>query len=730
MNGKNQTVASLQFYGGTSSSLLNRIIQGGGTLTVAGGISYETNTGSHWPSTISGGTLDLNGQSQATFSIVDHVNSTGDLVISSVIQNGGINKTQTGVLTLSGANIFSGDTTITAGTLRLGNSLALQYSTFNDVNAAGTLSFGSLSAATLGGLKGNQNLSIGSIALQVGNNNQSTSYAGVLSGSGSIEKIGTGTLTVNGTNVQNDGGIIISGGTFAINVGDWFGFSSAETVTINAGTLSYQANYSGPTRNPITVTSNGSTIDVGSNFTYAPGVISGIGALNKTGAGTLQLDKTNTFTGATVINGGIITVSQLANGGVNSNIGASTSAASNLVFGGGTLQYTGSSAASTDRLFTIGDAAGNSATIDASGGSVGTLSFTNGGAIAFGNTNAHTLTLTGSNTGSNTLSASIGDNTGATSLIKSGGGTWVLSGANTYSGGTTVSNGLLQLNSATALGSSSGSLAVDAVLNLNGNSIGVGNLSGGSTGKIWNNGPSNAVTFTIGNGNNGGGNYAGIIADNNAAGPGTVALTKTGTGAITLSGTNTYTGATTVNGGSLFVNGSLASGSAVAVNNSGTILGGTGTINGPVSVNANAAILGGTGSTGQTLTVAGNLTLTSNSIIELALGPSGTHSTLARTGGTWSFQLNQAFTFINLGATATTYDNIITGLAGPVAPSTWTITNPGWTGIFTFDGGVGPGNIDLTLVAAPEPSTWIAAALALGAAVWTQRRRLFAKGPA
>src|SRR5205814_1615201 len=157
----------------------------------------------------------------------------------------------------------------------------------------------------------------------------------------------------------------------------------------------------------------------------------------------------------------------------------------------------------------------------------------------------------GSNTGNNTLSAAIGDNTGATSLTKTGGGTWVLSGNNTYSGGTTVSSALLQLNTATALGSSSGALTVDAgVLNLNGNSIGVGNLTGYG-GNIWNNGPSNNVTFTIGNGNGTGGNYAGLIADNNGAGTGKLALVKNGSGTITLSGANTYSLVTTVNGGTL-----------------------------------------------------------------------------------------------------------------------------------------------------------------------------------
>jgi hypothetical protein len=168
------------------------------------------------------------------------------------------------------------------------------------------------------------------------------------------------------------------------------------------------------------------------------------------------------------------------------------------------------------------------------------------------------------------------------------------------------------------------------------------------------------------------------------------------------------------------VNGSIASG-AVTVNNSGSIIGGTGTINGAVTINSGAAILGGTGATASgTLTVANSLTMSSGSVIELALGPSGAHSTLARTGGTWSFQTAQQFSFVDLGATTGTYNNIITGLASNPGTGSWTITNPGWTGTFTYDGA----NIDLTLTAVPEPGTWIGGALALLAIGCTQRKRL------
>jgi autotransporter-associated beta strand protein len=133
------------------------------------------------------------------------------------------------------------------------------------------------------------------------------------------------------------------------------------------------------------------------------------GALTKLGGGTLTLSGTNLHTGATTISAGTLSIGTIGNGGVAGPLGASTNAAANLVFDGGALQYTGSTA-STDRNFTINT--GRTATINVTSSS-------------------SNLTISGASTATN----------GA--LTKTGSGTLILSGANLHTGTTTVSTGKL-----------------------------------------------------------------------------------------------------------------------------------------------------------------------------------------------------------------------------------------------------------------------------------------------
>jgi fibronectin-binding autotransporter adhesin len=104
------------------------------------------------------------------------------------------------------------------------------------------------------------------------------------------------------------------------------------------------------------------------------------------------------------------------------------------------------------------------------------LAFTGG--ITAGTTSSSVgLTLGGVNTGTNTISGIIGNGgaTGLVNLTKTGGGTWILSGANTYSGGTTVNGGTLLVDLST------GSLASSSALTLGGGNFTVRGASSGTS---------------------------------------------------------------------------------------------------------------------------------------------------------------------------------------------------------------------------------------------------------
>lgn len=189
------------------------------------------------------------------------------------------------------------------------------------------------------------------------------------------------------------------------------------------------------------------------NDTFDAGTL----ALTKSGTGTQILTGVNTYTGITTVTGGALEVSVLANGGVASSIGMSGSAATNLVLNGGVLRYAGSASIAIDRLFTVGTAGGG---IESSG--AGTLTLSALDAITLSGTDtARTFTLGGSNTGANTFAGVIGNNgTGATSLSKTGAGTWVLTGANVYTGAVTVSGGTLAVGDGGTTGTLGGTNAI------------------------------------------------------------------------------------------------------------------------------------------------------------------------------------------------------------------------------------------------------------------------------
>src|SRR6185436_8687555 len=143
--------------------------------------------------------------------------------------------------------------------------------------------------------------------------------------------------------------------------------------------------------------------------------------------------------------------------------------------------------------------------------------------------------------GDGEIKGPIQNGSGQIALIKSGTGTWTLSGTNTYAQLTTINAGTLRIGNSNAIptGTGKSDVAVDGTLDLNGNSITINGLSG--AGIVDNQSGAAGYVFTVGD-NNRSGTFPGIIKNTS----GTVGVTKIGSGTITLSGANTYSGDTTI----------------------------------------------------------------------------------------------------------------------------------------------------------------------------------------
>lgn len=147
--------------------------------------------------------------------------TTNNLVTNSAACVLSFTKSGTGTLTLSGTNHHTGATAITGGTLLLSNSLALQVSPLNYNNLGGTLSFGALTFATIGGLNGSQSLPASSLTSLTLNPvaGVSATYSGVINdgaGTLALTKTGLGSQVLAGTNTYTSA-TTVSAGTLLVN---------------------------------------------------------------------------------------------------------------------------------------------------------------------------------------------------------------------------------------------------------------------------------------------------------------------------------------------------------------------------------------------------------------------------------------------------------------------------------------------------------------------------------
>jgi autotransporter-associated beta strand protein len=298
------------------------------------------------------------------------------------------------------------------------------------------------------------------LALALGGTNTASTYSGNIlhvagSGTLSVQKDGTGTWAVSGTNTYTGattvntgtlkaasngalgaGDITVTGGTLELlgvsltNTGRTLTLASAAgSVPLKAVSGTNSLTFGGGTLN-----STGVSIDVASATTLTltnSGAITEAGGSRgfaKTGAGELTLAATaNTYTGTTTITAGKLTVANTASLGSGS------------ISLNSTLSYAGSSNTTSSNAMSFTSAA---PVLEA----VGTGSVTWGGALSW--TTAPTITLTGTSTAANTISAALADAATVPALQKTGTGTWYLTGALSHSGTNTVSAGTLEVDTA------------------------------------------------------------------------------------------------------------------------------------------------------------------------------------------------------------------------------------------------------------------------------------------
>ena len=539
---------------------------------------------------------------------------------NAIVGSGSVLQSGPGSLTLTGANTYSGGTSIHASTL--------------SVSSDGNLGRASGGLTLDGGtLQTTASLSSGrSIILQSGGGTFSPdagttlTLGGAIDGGGRLTMAGAGTLILSAAS-NYGGGTTISSGTVSI-ASDGFLGNWTSGLRLDGGTL--EATSTVWSSRAVTLGSNGGAFspDAGATLSLS-GAIDGAGGLTMSGAGTLVLGGASAYSGGTTINSGTLSIAS------DGNLGY---ASGGVALNGGTLQATADMASSRSVTLGVGGgtfspAAGTTLTLNGTVGGAGGLTMAGAGTLALAGANNYSggttlntgvlsissdgnlgdpsagVTFAGGTlqttanlstarsvalgSGGGTFSPDVGTVlsvtgaiSGAGGLTMAGAGTLALTAANTYSGGTTLNSGTLSISSDGNLG------AAGAGLTFNGGTLQTtGNLAtdrsitlNAAGGTIM---PASGTTLTFGQ------SVTGIGG-----------LTMAGAGTLELTGGNTYTGATTIASGTLALSGfgSLAQSSGVGL----TIAGATFDISGS---SGNPTIQGLSGVTGTTVNL-GSRTLT------------------------------------------------------------------------------------------------------------------------
>ena len=362
--------------------------------------------------------------------------------------SGGLTKIGAGKLTLSGANSYSGPTVVSAGTLAISTSASGSgdYSVANGADLSVTVQSqnAQLNIANLTLGTATVDLDLGSFG-----NPGSTSAPLNVSGPATLNgvvtlniadgvpqpgefplisfasKTGTGsfalgTLPLGVVAHLNPTATSINLVIVSVNLPRWDGTisdawdtSTANWVNIGTGSPTTYGNgnavlfndqATGPTAVSLGVTVSPTSLTFNNNsLVYSlsgAGKISGSTGLSKQGAGTASILNTggNNFTGPVVISGGVLAVTNLANGGLPSALGAASANPTNLVLANGSLSYAGPTV-TVNRGYSL---QGTNDGLDVQGNLVLSGSVTAISGAGFTKTGAAQLTYAG--VGTNTLS--------------------------------------------------------------------------------------------------------------------------------------------------------------------------------------------------------------------------------------------------------------------------------------------------------------------------------------
>ncbi|MFZ4600230.1 MAG: beta strand repeat-containing protein, partial [Terrimicrobiaceae bacterium] len=599
----------------TAGTVQTSVAMSSGAFTINGG-TFETLSADQISNTASvtlgGGTLKIGGtetfgnngvtltaSTSSTVSVKSGVTAT---VGGALTGSGSLTKSDAGVLVLNAAHSsYSGTTTLSQGTLRLGNDTAIGTGGFtinggtlassgsgtrsiaNNVTMAGDLTLGD--ATGTGDFTLNGTVGLGSASRTFTVSNNLSTIAGAISGSVGLTKAGAGILTLGGSN-SFSGGIVMVAGTLSITNANslgtgQFNLGNASTLTtllVNSSTTitnTFQV-YNAASNAVINVAAN-ATNTISGKLTQ-DGAKDNTTKFGKDGAGTLIFNNsssdyngqiqigqgtvilgannalgTNASTAARGIDLGLNigdtstsnNVSLLANNGVT--VGQSIYVAPNTSSGTRTigLSGTGGTATFTNEIYLDGNLAIQS-------GSASTDGAVLSGKITQNLTNGSSFGLTKSDAGILTLSGTGSDFKNGVTISA---GTLRIGNANV------VGTGTLTLNGGTLSSDSSTARSVTNAVTIGGD-IGLGETTTG-TGTLTLSGAVGlgAATRVLTVNTN--------VTISGAIGGANSGITKQGAGNLTLSGVNTYTGATTVTAGTLTL------GAADRLDNSSTI-----TING------------------------------------------------------------------------------------------------------------------------------------------------------